>query len=194
MGNFIARIISNVFNPFLVLLPMPYFLVDKVANNDVYAFKWAMFSYVFMSIVGLFVVFGVILGIFSDMDVSKREERPLLFAFIGIVSILYLVFLIIFNAPKVLLLAIFALSLGLVLLAIVNSKIKASAHVATMSSIISSVAIIYGGVFLFAFSLIPIIAWARVKTKRHTPLEAITGSILGILLTIIVYIIAKRFI
>ncbi len=194
MSNFIARIISTVFNPFLILPPTLYLLIDRVAKNDIYAFKWAIFSFVFMSIVGIFVFFGVILGIFSDMDVSKREERPLLFAFMGIVAILYLISLFIFNAPKVLLVIVFAISLGLVLMSIVNSKIKASLHVATISSLISSIAIIYGGVFLLAFSIIPVIAWSRVKTKRHTLLEAVTGGILGIALTAIVYIVGKQFI
>lgn len=194
MSNFIARIISTVFNPFLILPPTLYLLVNKTANNDIYAFKWAIFSFVFMSIVGIFVFFGVILGIFSDMDVSKREERPLLFTFMGIVTILYLICLLIFNAPKVLLVTAFAISLGLVLIAIVNSKIKASIHVATISSLVSSVAIIYGGVFIFAFSIIPVIAWSRVKTKRHTFLEAVMGGILGIALTIIIYIVVKQFI
>ena len=194
MSNFIAKIISTLFNPSLILPPTLYLLIDSVANSDIYAFKWAMFSLVFMSIVGIFVVLGVILGIFSDMDVSKREERPLLFAFMGIVMILYSIFLLIFNAPKVLLVTVFAISLGLVLIAIVNSKIKASIHVATISSLISSVAIIYGGVFIFAFSIIPVIAWSRVKTKRHTLLEAVTGGILGIVLTIIVYIVGKQLI
>ncbi len=194
MINFIAKIISTVFNPFLILPPTLYLLVDKAANNDIYAFKWAIFSSVFMSIVGIFVVLGVILGIFSDMDVSKREERPLLFAFMGIVSILYLISLIIFNAPKVLLIVDFAIALGLLLIAIVNSKIKASIHVATISSLISSVAIIYGGVFVFAFSIIPVIAWSRVKTKKHTLLEAVIGGILGVALTIIIYIVGKQLI
>lgn len=194
MSNFIARTISTLFNPFLVLPPTLYLLIDKAANNDIYAFKWAIFSFIFMSIVGIFVAFGVILGIFSDMDVSKREERPLLFAFMGIVTILYLISLIAFNAPKVLLIVVFALCLGLLLIAIVNNKIKVSLHVATVSSFISFIAIVYGGIFLFAFLIIPIIAWSRVKIKRHTLLEAVTGGILGIALTVIVYIAGKQLI
>lgn len=194
MSNSIARVISTLFNPFLILPPTLYLLIDRVANNDIYAFKWTMFSYVFISIVGIFVAFGVILGIFSDMDVSKREERPLLFAFMGIVTILYLISLIAFNAPKVLLIVVFALILGLLLIAIVNNKIKVSLHVATVSSFISFIAIVYGGIFLFAFLIIPIIAWSRVKIKRHTLLEAVTGGILGIALTVIVYIAGKQLI
>lgn len=193
MSNFIARTISTLFNPFLILPPSLYLLIDKEVNNDIYAIKWAIYSFIFMSIVGIFVIFGVILGFFSDMDISKREERPLLFAFAGIVSTLYLISLLVFNAPKVLLVIASAICLGLVIIAIVNRKIKASIHVATISSLISSVAIVYGGVFLFAFSIIPIIAWSRVRTKKHTLLEAIAGGILGIALTIIIYIVIKQF-
>lgn len=194
MSELIAKIISTIFNPVFIFPPTIYLLVDKVANNDIYAFKWTMFSYVFISIVGIFVAFGVILGIFSDMDVSKREERPLLFAFMGIVTILYLVSLIMFNAPKVLLIVAFALILGLLLITIVNKEIKASLHVAAVSSFISFIAIVYGGIFLFAFLIIPVVAWSRVKIKRHTLLEAITGGILGIALTIIVYVAGKQLI
>ena len=97
MSNFIARIISTLFNPFLILPPTLYLLVDRAANNDIYAFRWAILSFVFMSIVGIFVVLGVILGIFSDMDVSKREDRPLLFVFFCIKTSFCLTFFFIFN-------------------------------------------------------------------------------------------------
>jgi hypothetical protein len=194
MIDSIAKIISIIFNPFFILLPTPYLLVDRISNNDLLALKWALFTYVFMLVIGIFIVAGVSLGVFSDIDVSKREERPILFTFIGIVAFFYLLSLFVLNGPKILFIAVSATILGLIFFSIVNRKIKASIHVATISSVISSIAIIYGGIFLFAFSIIPIIAWSRVKTKKHTPIEAFTGGILGIILTIIVYTVGKQFI
>ena len=190
---FLARIISFLLSPIIVLFPALYLLVDKISSNDMYALKWAVISYIFVIVVAMFVLLGVLFGIFSNFDVSKKEERPLLFAFSGLITLLYLVSLFVFNGPKVLFIAVFAVILGLIAVSIVNRWIKASIHVATVSAFIFSISLIYKGSYLLLLFLIPVMAWSRVKIKKHTPLEVSVGGLLGGLLVLVVYIVAKRF-
>jgi len=187
----LARLISFLSSPFVLLLPAPFILVFKETGNIFYSLKWTFFSYIFLFSVVFFVLLGMLIGFFSDYDISKKEERPKLFAFGGIVTFLYLGSLILLNGPKVLYLVVFGIILGVLIISIVNNWIKASIHTATVCAFTLSLVIFFGYMFIPALLLIPAMAWARVKIKKHTPQEAIVGGFLGAILTIIVYIIGR---
>lgn len=187
MLNNLAKIISLLSSPSILLLPTPFVLVFKETNNIIYSLKWTFFSYIFLFSVVLFVLLGMLLGFFSDYDVSKKEERPKLFVFVGVITFMFLGSLILLDGPKNLFLATFGITLGVFIISIVNNWIKASVHTATVSAFTFSLIILFGYIFIPALLLIPIMAWARVKIKRHTPQEAFVGGFLGIALTIIIY-------
>jgi membrane-associated phospholipid phosphatase len=188
-----ARAISFFLGPVFILLPIPFILVTKVSQDYSYALKWTMFSYVFILAVALFVIVGVMLGIFSNFDVSKREQRPLLFSFSAFAAFCYLLSLIILNGPKVLFVGFFALILGLIGVIIINRWIKVSIHLAAATATLLFVGAVYKGYFFLLLFLIPLLAWARVKMKEHTPMETIIGSILGIVITLTAYLVSRQF-
>lgn len=190
-----AKIISFFSNPIIVLLAAPYVLVDKVSSNDLYALKWTMFSYIFMGLVVIFVLVGVLAGFFSDIYISKKEQRPLFFSFVGLIAFFYLISLLLLHGPKVLFVAVLGVFLGLIIIDTLNKWIKASLHLAALSAFVLAGGIVYGAHLLWwLLPLIPIVAWSRVKTKGHTITETALGGALGVVLTIIVYIVSKRFI
>ncbi len=189
----LARIISYLSNPLLILLPTPYLLVDKVSSDGIYAFKWTIFTYVFIGMIALFVTVEVLFGIFSDFDISQKEQRPIFFSFVGLITFFYLLALFFLSGPKILFVAVFAAMAGLIAISIVNKRIKASIHVATISAFIFLLGIFYGGLYLLGLLIVPLIAWSRIKTKKHTTIETAVGGTVGILVTIIVYIISKQF-
>ncbi|MBI4089581.1 MAG: hypothetical protein HY424_02640 [Candidatus Levybacteria bacterium] len=189
----LAQIISFLLGPIFILFPIPYILVERFSQNQIYAIKWTIFSYAFILAVAVFVIIGVLLGVFSNFDVSKREQRPLLFSFSAFAMFCYLLSLLILNGPKILFLAFFTLLAGLIVIVIVNKWIKASIHVATATAVLLFIGIVYKGYYPLFLSLIPLLAWARVKTKEHTLLETIIGSILGAVLILIVYTVSKLF-
>ncbi len=191
MDKNIARLISFLLSPLILFLPTPYILVDKVSQNDLYALKWTVFSYIFLFSVVVFVILGNLFGIFSDFDVSKKEERPKLFVFGAFVTFLYLISLFILNGPKILFIAISGIILGVLIISLVNRWVKASIHVATVSAFSVSLIILYGNILIPLLLLIPLMAWARVKIKKHTSIEVVTGGFLGLALTIIVYVIVR---
>lgn len=192
MMNF-AKAVSFLLGPVFILFPIPFILVSRFGQDYSYALKWAIFSYAFILAIAIFVIICVMLGIFSNFDVSKREQRPLLFSFSAFIMLCYFLSLIIFNAPKILYIGFFALLLGLVSIVIVNKWIKASIHLATATSVVLIIGIAYGGYYFSLFFLIPLLAWSRIKTKEHTLMETLIGTVLGLVLTLIVYIISKQF-
>lgn len=187
----LARTVSFLLSPLVLFLPTPFILVFKETGNIFYSLKWTFFSYIFLFSVIFFVLSGMLIGFFSDYDVSKKEERPKLFAFSGIVTFLYLGSLILLNGPKILYLVVFGIILGVFIVSLINNWIKASIHTATVSAFTLSLVILFGYVFIPALLLIPAMAWARIKLKKHTQPETLTGGFLGIVLTIIVYIMGK---
>lgn len=188
-----AKVVSFFLGPVFILLPIPYILVERFTQDRFYALKWTIFSYAFILAVALFVIIGVVLKVFSNFDVSKREQRPLLFYFSAFAIFCYLLSLYILGGPKILFIAIFAIILGLIVIIVVNRWIKASIHMATATSVLLFIGIVYRGYFFLLLILLPLLAWARIKTREHTPLETIIGSILGIVITLVVYAISKQF-
>src|SRR5207344_115927 len=102
---------------------------------------------------------GVRKGIFSDYDVSKREQRPLLFLVSILMSIVYLFGLFLFDAPAILFIVTFGIIIGVLAASIVNIWVKVSIHVATVTALLSALAIIYGRYYYLLLLLIPLIAY-----------------------------------
>lgn len=189
----LARAISFFLGPIFIIFPIIFILVSRVSNDYSYALKWTIFSYAFVLAVALFVIAGVMAGFFTNFDVSKKEQRPLLFAFCAFIIFCYLTSLFILNGPKVLFVALFAIVLGLMILIVINKWIKASIHLATFTSFALFIAITYGGFSFLLLALIPVLAWSRIKLKEHTLPETVIGTILGIMITLTVYLITKYY-
>lgn len=188
--DLLARIISFLTNPLFVLFPVPYLLIFHLGYSQVYALKWTLFSFLFNIIAGIFVLYEVKHKVFSDMDVSKREQRPLLFIMTGAITGVYLVSLLIFRAPAVLFIVVWGAIVGILLASAVNLRIKASLHVAVLTSVLLTLSLLYQYSFLF-FMLIPIVGWARIRIRRHSFQEVIAGGMLGVTLYIFMFILLR---
>lgn len=182
-----AKFISFLLNPIVIIVFLPFFLVYKTTHDVQSALHWAEYSFLFLVLLTATVYLGVRKGIFVNMDVSKREQRPLLFAICAIFGLVYFISLVVFHAPFVLILVTLGIMFGLVLLSFINRRIKASIHVATLTALVITIAVGYGGYFYLLLFLIPLVAWSRVHTNRHTVIEVITGGVLGVFLSTTVY-------
>lgn len=186
-----AIVVSFLLNPLVVSVPGLFLLIYRTSQDAFLALKWTLFSLLFVSLVALFVVYGVMKGFFPDLDVSRREKRPLLFSFVIGVSVLYFFSTLLFNGPRVLLLAMGDVILGVFLMALVNLRVKASGHVAVVSAFALALSILYGKSFLFLFLLIPLVAWSRVVLKKHTVNEVVVGGALGGFVVLLTFIMVK---
>lgn len=190
---FLARFFSLVSNPLIVSFPVPFLAAYKETHNSLYAFWWTLLSSIFLLAIPLFIFLGKRRGIFSDLELSKRAERPIFFLFLSIVGILYLTTIILFHGPRILLLLFISGVLGLILFFLVNIRIKASLHVFVVSVITIIFGLIYGDRGLVALSFVPLVAWARIKTKQHTFSETIVGLALGVIVAIFTFNIRRYF-
>ena len=193
MSKNIARIVSILLSPPIILFPAPFILVFKKTNDLMISLKWSAFSGIFIFAMIAFVMFGIYKGYFSNFDVSSRKERSKLFFAGAIIGILYLLTIILLNAPRVLIILVLGILLGVVVIGILSRWFKASIHTAAISAFSLSLVILFGLNYLPVFFLIPLMAWSRIETKKHTPSEVFVGGFLGLLLTIIVYIVGINF-
>lgn len=187
----LARFISFIFNPYILILPIPYLLVMRETGDSLYAGKWAVFTLCFLIAVGLSVFILVRKGYFSDLDISKREQRPLFFFLLVLFAIIYFLSLFYFQGPIVLFTALSGIFLSIVVFSFINTRIKASIHVASITGLIFSFSILYSGIFLALLFLIPLIGWSRIKIHRHTREEVFMGAFMGILIPLVMVIIFK---
>ncbi len=190
----LARVISFISNPIFIFIALPFFLVYKTTRDIAAAWIWTIYTLVFLFIFVSFVLIGVRGKFFSDIDVSNRQQRPILYFAGSVLLILYLIILNILHGPLILFITSFGIILGILIASVINMKIKASVHVAAISGLITSLSIVYQGYYLLLLLLIPLIAWSRVKIKRHTVPEVVIGGILGSLLSLIMYFIIKFYI
>lgn len=131
-------------------------------------------------------LFAVWRGIFSDLDVSKRQQRPLLFFVFFLLTVLYLTGLVYFDGPPVLFVAVGGILLSISCISLINRKIKASLHMATITAVLLTLGILYN-ISLITLVLLPILAWSRIKVKRHTLQETIVGMLCGAFVTAVMY-------
>ena len=134
MQKKIAEIISLILNPLVLLMPVPFFLVFEKTDNLIRSLAWTGISTFFICLYLILIIVGIKFRIFSDLDVSKREQRPVLFLVGLFLAISYLVFLFLFHAPGILQIGTLALILGLFVIGVVNMFTKVSGHLAVLSA------------------------------------------------------------
>lgn len=189
----IARFISFILNPIMVIVLVPFFLIYKTTNDLFAAINWTAYTLIFLLVISVFILLAVRKGIFTDYDVSKREQRPLLFLVAMILSVIYLIGLFLLDAPAILLIITFGIIIGILGASIINNWIKASMHVATITSLLAGLAIVYGGFYYALLLFVPVIAYIRVRAKRHTVPETIAGAIFGASLSLLMYSMVTSF-
>lgn len=189
---FFARLISLIASPPIIFLPVSFLLINSRAANEIYAIKWTAVSSLFAFLILFFVGVGVYLGIFTNMAVSERKQRPLLFILSFLILILYAIVILILEGPKILLFSSLFLAFSIGVLDVINMKVKASIHVAAITAFVFVLGLIYGLVpFIFTIPAVFLIGWSRIKMGRHTRAEVLAGAVFGLGLTIIFYILSR---
>jgi hypothetical protein len=192
MMTSLAQVISFLFNPVMMLVFLPLLLVYKTTGDIILAFAWTVYTMIFLIAISFFVIYGVHKKIFTDLDVSKRSQRPLLFSVGLVMTLVYLWGLTFLNGPKILMIVTVGFIIGVILMSIINTRLKISFHVTTVATLLFTMAIVYQGYYYLTLLLIPTVAWARLKIKRHTLPETLVGACFGILLSLGMYLTIRQ--
>lgn len=193
MTNFAAHAISFIFHPSFIAILATYLISYHSTRSIGVSIVWTGIMALVALGIFLFEFYGIRKGFFSDFDVSKRKQRAPLFIFVLILVSAFMVSLLVFGGPTELLVGGLYILVGIIIFSFVNSKIKASVHVAGIGAFFVSMALLYGGVFYVGLVCIPLVAWSRVMLGRHTVSEVVIGGTLGVTLTVFVYVVIQYF-
>lgn len=190
----LPKLIGIILHPILLAIPGVFLIVLSYTSDIFQAVYWTVISLMFSGIISLFVAVGVKKKIFNNLDVSNRKQRVLLYPFAMGVILLFAYVVHLKNGPNALVGASIVFTIALVILDLINRRIKASIHVASVAAIVTGIVLVYGGPTYILMVLVPISAWARISQKRHTFPETIVGATCGILLTIVGVFVVQLFV
>lgn len=193
MSSFIARLISWILNPVVLLIFVPYFLVLRETANSNAALGWTIYTIVVLTVFTSLILIARQKNLITDLDVSHRNQRPLLFLIAMAFALAYTIGVALVHGPFILIVVGLGSVVSIGCAAIINMKIKASIHTAVISAIVFALVLAYGGEWSILLLVIPLMSWARVKIKRHTIAETIVGAVLGSLLSLSIYSLLRLF-
>lgn len=195
MKKLISEIISYILHPVVFAFFLPFIIIYEFRESPLYALKWTVFSSFFIGAVAFLILFQIRKGRYSDVDISKREERYSFYEILYFLVFLYFVAAVFLKGIFFPLSIIaFGVMMGIVIFNFANYFLKASVHTAVACAYVTTLVIIYGSNgFLLTFWIVPVVVWARLYLKKHTFLEAVTGGAIGISITLITFLIGKIF-
>lgn len=188
MRNQIARLISNILNPFLTSVILILVVSFESVTNILDALKWALTA-IALSILplGLAIIYLFRTGRLDSIFADIRSQRTkiyvpgIILAGVGGIILHYL------SAPLELTGMFLAAFLSGVIFACINLWWKISLHTATMATLVTVLVILYGSMAAASIVLIPLMAWARAESRHHSLAEGITGAFLASSIIVLVF-------
>lgn len=179
-----AEIISWLFFPPLVATVFFAFLIFWYSQDLSQGLQWLVFVSPFLIFIPLvFFALSYKLHWISDVDLTKRSERPAFLIVFTISLAIASLIMYLLRAPEKFVIYIFSGLIMVVLASIITFYWKISFHTMVTTSVVSAIVIIGGLRFWPFFLLLPIIAWARIVLKKHSTYQVIGGSLLSVAIT-----------
>ena len=188
MRKKLAKLTSNILNPFLVSFAVIVLLSFESTSSNLDALKWALISLV-LSVLPVFavVVYLVRKKKLDDIFVNSRRQRNKIYLLACTMAVIGWVILHFLGAP-VLLMATFAAGLAaIVIFTVTNLLWKISLHTAFIAASITILIIVYRLPGALAVLLLPPVTWARMEMKLHTPAQVAAGALLAVAVVVLVF-------
>lgn len=176
----IARWVSDYFSP-PVMAVASLLMVAIYAGNSVIWGSISVFLLVGIGLPTLYVFWLVKNKKVSDFHIPIRSQRIRPMVFMLVTSVISLILLAGLHTPRFVMTFSFAAFGQLIIIFMITLKWKISGHTAAVSTFSALCWLFYGSLAGFVFILIPIVIWARLRLKRHTPLQTLAGTVLGLL-------------
>ncbi|MFP4344372.1 MAG: hypothetical protein ACLFU8_06760 [Anaerolineales bacterium] len=176
-GEQVAHWISQLGSPpalSLLAVALTSLLLDLAAF-------WALVYLVFAVCLPIgYVIWLVRRGRVTDLDLQLREQRTRPFVVTLAGQALALGLLVLGKGPYPLALVAGTALIQTLCIFLITLRWKISVHTSTAASITVLVWSVAGGVAAAPLVVsVPLIAWSRVKLRRHTPAQTIAGVVLG---------------
>jgi membrane-associated phospholipid phosphatase len=173
-----ARIVSGVLSPLSIAIAAV--AVAGYAINDESALSWIAL-YIALSILPptLYIMYLVRKGIVTDFHLNVRKERTKPFLIMTANTAVVFLVMLLLGAPKLILIVIATAVLQLFFMLLITLRWKISGHCTAVAGLVVLALALFGENLLPSTLLIPLVAWSRIRLKRHTPAQTVAGSFMG---------------
>ena len=188
MQQKLAHVISEISNPLFIALPTFLVIALITAPDPLHAFLWWIIAVLGISVAPfLFILQGVRKGKLTDHHVSKREQRfvPLVFGLICMILSFVLLYLL--GVSAVLMATVVAVIVACVISLAVTKYWKISLHLVGMAGAVTVFVLLFGPLMLVLSPLVLVVGWARWQVRAHSIYQAIAGTILAVVVTIVTF-------
>ncbi len=184
--NRFARILSNVINPVFAGIFAVGLLMLRIVPSPAEAFKWLGITVAITAIPTLtYVLYLVHTGYLIDIHMPEQDKRIKPIAVILGWLVISMGILKLINAPNAMLLMLTAVIAQIITLGIITPIWKISFHSASIMAAFTITALLPSPLAWYMAGLVPLIGWARVRLKRHTWMQVVTGYGAGLVVAII---------
>lgn len=187
MKNILSKIISYAFVP-----PISLMIVFTLLSNQIYIdsslkSKTLIIAAIFGMILPIIVfLFLRKKGQIINDDATLKEERTIPFI-IGVgLAVIGLVLSLILGLHPLILALWFSYIFTQIIVIIINLSWKISAHMVGIGIPYAAFIFLFQTEYFYVLLIPIIIGWARLALKVHTPIQVITGFLLGTIPTYII--------
>ncbi len=187
MADRLARWLSILFDSSLISVPV--FLAFGWIGGGLPGMGWATLTLLIVTGIPLaYLWIGRKRGWVGDMEMTRRSDRPR-FILVSLGSDAFaLLALCAGHGPQLLSVIVLTyLCLAIVMLTI-SSFWKISMHMAGAGGFSTALLFVFGLPALAAFLSLPLVAWARLHRRKHTPAQLAAGAVAGALITTLVFV------
>lgn len=173
----LARLLSNLFHPFLISLVTLVLLIYLDGNTLLAAVKWTAISFAVVILpLTIYLAINVRRGHYSDWSISIREQRYTIYFLAGICFVVLVLLFIGVNAPAIALACLYAALPTVVIAAMINRLItKISLHAVAMAGCAAALFWMSPWLGLLVAAAGLAVSWARVQLQHHTLPQILLG-------------------
>jgi membrane-associated phospholipid phosphatase len=188
MRERLARLTSNILNPFVVSIIVIVLLAFKDASGTADAVKWVLISLA-ISVLPIFIVVIFLIhrrkldGFFTN----PREQRNVVYILAAALGAIGCGLLWYLDAPELLAVTFTAGLVSIVVFMGINYFWKISLHTAFTAASVTVIIMAYGATAAWTFVFLPLMAWARIELKQHSIAQVVTGGLLAAIIVVGVF-------
>lgn len=184
----LAKLTSNVLNPFLVSFIIIVILAFDSASSVADAVKWSLISVV-LSVLPVFtvVVYLVRNKKLDSIHVQPREQRTRIYLLASALAVVGCIVVFVLEAPELLRAAFVSGLIAIVVFMAINLFWKISLHTAFVAASVTILIIVYGSMAAWTLVLLLLVVWARLEMKLHSWVQVAAGALLAAAIVVLMF-------
>ncbi|MFQ5997091.1 MAG: hypothetical protein ACE5KP_05655 [Dehalococcoidales bacterium] len=188
MRKQLAKLTSNILNPYLVSLFVIILLSLDSTSSLSDAIKWSLI----LIAVTIMPVFSFIVYLshqekIEGIFIVARQQRNKFYLLAFICAVAGCLILLFGEAPLVLTATFVSALSAIIVFMGINLLWKISLHTAFAAGSVTVLTILYGSIGALTVMLVPPIAWARIELEHHSLAQTVAGALVAALIVVVVF-------